>query len=539
MKVLGKNMKRAFLLVVSALLLGSLAEGQQMLSGAGIPAGAIGNNGDLYHRTDISAVYGPKASGSWPGTFSYTIGVGCTTAYHIDKDCDGYGVGPTQLTVDPNPLFGVDADDNDAAVNTPASVIAKWGTISAFLTHLGYPTNRIIYIDPVNGSDSTGAGTVGSPYQTWSPVITSLSYAGTGAGATLLYRGGVTALGNYLVNSHLPYASSPSNPVVVMPYPGERGIVHGISADSQNFGKSANVIYDGWTLSCSNTGLGNGIDGNHADGITIKNSEISGCSHGWQVGGGGQNLTIDGNVFHDTQSHAVYPTSAGLYASGQFNCSGWNWDTTGGNFPSGFNPFTNLQFKNNLIYNAGTGGLEAVHLNAMICGGAVTGNFLHNIGGTGLGLQTSVQGTPSAPFLVANNVIFSNQSSAITISIYGCDNNGMPVSSTQTDCTSTGLPVGGGPYYPNEHDYISIINNTLWTGQYASQGGGQCNPTSGPWSMHDPELWHPGKRLRGPVRWNAGWDPGESLDQEPDDREQPDPDLQRLRGWIESTRIPY
>lgn len=454
--------------------------GRSMRSGSGVPSSGTGNDGDLYYRTDSKAIYGPKIDGSWSSTFSYIIGVGCTTAYHIDKDCDGYGVGPTAQTVDYNPLFSVDADDNDVDVNTPASVITKWGSISAFLTHLSYPTSTITYIDPVSGSDSTGAGTVGNPYQTWTPVITNLSYAGSGAGATtLIYRGGITGLGNYLANSHLPYASSSANPIVIIPYPGERGILQSITADSQGYGQSSNVIYDGFTLHCGAIGTGNGFDGNHNDGIIIKNMEISGCSHGWQVGGGGQNLTIDGNVFHDTQSHAVYPTTL-IYSATLFDCPGWTWNTTGAPFPSGYNPFKNLIFKNNLVYNSGTGGLEAVHLNALICGGSVTGNIIHNTGGTGLGFQTGVQGQSGSPFLIANNAIFSNQSSAITMSIYGCDNNGSASTSSQFIMGGScfGSSFSSGTFYnPAFFNYISIINNTFWTGQYATQGGGQCSPT--------------------------------------------------------------
>ena len=54
-----------------------------------------------------------------------------------------------------------DADDSDAGVNTPASVIAKYGSIGAFLDHLGYSHTHIYYIasltDPTYpGNDSTG-----------------------------------------------------------------------------------------------------------------------------------------------------------------------------------------------------------------------------------------------------------------------------------------------------------------------------------------------------------------------------------------------
>jgi hypothetical protein len=453
-----------------------VADAAVMLSGSDAPSSGAGSNGDLYHRTDTRAIYGPKSAGAWPATFSYVVGKGCTTAYHIDKDCDGYGVGPTSQTTDPNPLFDVDADDNDATVNTSASVLTKYGTINAFLAYLGYPTNVVKYIDPVGGNDSTGDGSAGNPYLTWQPLATTFNHNGAGTGGTVLWRAGAASWGS--VSN--PFATSFSAPVVVMAYPGERVTIQGINLNTETYGKSANVIYDGWTLRCPVLGAGNGFDANHVNGITLKNMEMSGCSHAWQVGGGGQDLTIDNTVMHDTSSHAVYPTSAGLYAAGQFDCAAWTWDTTGGNFPNGFNPYTNLRITNSLVYNSGTGGLEALHLNAYICGGAVSGNIIHNTGGTGIGLQTSVQGTSSVPFLVANNLIVSNQSAGITISVYGCDNNGSPAAASQFDpggtCFGSSFGIGT-TYYPGMHDYISIVNNTIWTGQYATQGGGDCSPT--------------------------------------------------------------
>src|SRR5689334_24848951 len=68
------------------------------------------------------------------------IGMGCTTVYYIDKDCDGYGVGKKSSGIYPlgdNTALGSpgtytmgdmpDADDEDPAVNTTASWEAKWG----------------------------------------------------------------------------------------------------------------------------------------------------------------------------------------------------------------------------------------------------------------------------------------------------------------------------------------------------------------------------------------------------------------------------
>src|ERR1035437_8720931 len=88
-------------------------------------------------------------------------GIGCTTAFHIDKDCDGYGVGTAPD--DPSPLLGPDADDNDATVHTAAQAKAKYsgGTaasdgLSLFLAHLGY-TPAHYYFVSTSGNNSTGA----------------------------------------------------------------------------------------------------------------------------------------------------------------------------------------------------------------------------------------------------------------------------------------------------------------------------------------------------------------------------------------------
>ena len=73
-------------------------------------------------------------------------GEGCTTAFVIDRDCDGYGVG--------SPL-GPDADDTDPRVNTAASALAKYGTLDQLLAPLGYHPTRKLFI-AANGDDRRG-----------------------------------------------------------------------------------------------------------------------------------------------------------------------------------------------------------------------------------------------------------------------------------------------------------------------------------------------------------------------------------------------
>jgi hypothetical protein len=47
-----------------------------VLNGAGAPSNELGTNGDFYLDTTASTLYGPKASGVWPGTGVSLVGPG-------------------------------------------------------------------------------------------------------------------------------------------------------------------------------------------------------------------------------------------------------------------------------------------------------------------------------------------------------------------------------------------------------------------------------------------------------------------------------
>lgn len=49
-------------------------DGRSVLNGSAAPDNSIGNNGDFYLRTSNSTLYGPKASGVWPGSGVSLIG---------------------------------------------------------------------------------------------------------------------------------------------------------------------------------------------------------------------------------------------------------------------------------------------------------------------------------------------------------------------------------------------------------------------------------------------------------------------------------
>ena len=436
-----------------------------MVSGTGAPTSGLGDNGDLYHRTDVPSIYGPKANGAWPSTYSVIAGQGCTTPYHIDKDCDGYGVGPTEYTTDPNPLLGPDADDNDAAVNTPDSVISKYGTISAFLSYKGYPTNRVYYISN-SGNNSTGDGSSAKPYASWGPVITRMH---DGSGGTVMFRAGTYGGVNECDAGYACYnpIGSSSSPVVVMAYPGESVVFDGspaIGLQPTAVGTSdiaSNVIFDGMKLFSPNNGYGYAMRGNgymttQMSNITLVNAEVAGWSIAVQPIGPAQNFTVDNSVFHDEAEHCIYPVDTpNLYSTSLYSFSNWTPTSTG----SG--PLTNISFTHNLVYNSGSGGYEPVHYNAIINGGTIGSNVIWNNGGTGIGLQTGVQNVS-----VTNNLVYSNSAAAITLSVYGCDNNGSAMTSAQAtngQCPDYASDIGV-TYYPNMLNNISIVNNTFWTG---------------------------------------------------------------------------
>jgi len=67
------------------------ATGASILSGAGAPSSGTGNNGDFYLNTTSTCLYGPKASGSWPGTCTSLVGSGTITGVTAGSGLTGGG----------------------------------------------------------------------------------------------------------------------------------------------------------------------------------------------------------------------------------------------------------------------------------------------------------------------------------------------------------------------------------------------------------------------------------------------------------------
>ena len=50
------------------------AAGNSVLNGSGAPSGGTGSNGDFYIDTTANRLYGPKAAGAWPGSYTSLVG---------------------------------------------------------------------------------------------------------------------------------------------------------------------------------------------------------------------------------------------------------------------------------------------------------------------------------------------------------------------------------------------------------------------------------------------------------------------------------
>ena len=315
-------------------------------------------------------------------------GLGKSTYTCIDKDGDGYGVGPG--------CVGPDADDNDAAVFSGPQAIAKYGTMRNFLMHLGYNPRHIFYLS-TTGNDSTGImDDPTHPYQTWAKMNTLLGNGTFGVGDMLMFRGGTWT------NTTLrPFSGQAGSPVILMAYPGEAAWFdnHATGAPIVSLPDQSYIIVDGLKVTGGLT-VGSGcITGSSADARTsstfhdniFRNIEATGCGQGLDFMNGLTNLTIEDNLIHGSSAggqHCIYIGSRGL-------------------------PSSNVKVQRNICYNAAWNGF---HINGRFTNLQVDQNIIYTVGIAGFSLQEGVSNS-----FFRNNLIFNTSSAAIEISNYPGD----------------------------------------------------------------------------------------------------------------------
>ena len=332
-------------------------------------------------------------------------GPGCTTATVIDWDCDGYG---------PGSLLGPDADDQDATVNTSITALAKYGTTSAMLSHLGYNPQRRLYI-ATNGSNATGQpNNEAMPYASWLGVQGILQ-----PGDAVIWRAG-----KYSDHPYLAVSGTTANPIILMAYPGEKVILDQAS-NGIDFVSQSNLTFDGLILQNTATNLGEGMFfGDPAVNITIRNMELTKRGRGMLGMNGLSNVLIERNVIHDTtEEHCIY-----LGAREK--------------------PDTNVTIKNNLIYN---GSYNGIQFNGRVTNLVVDSNIIYN---NLLSALSFLEGVSNST--IKNNLMFGNGRNCMLIWDYPGDPN-----------------QNINPYDQNNDTFI---NNTCYVGSMDATGTGISQP---------------------------------------------------------------
>ena len=338
------------------------------------------------------------------------IGRGCTNAFYIDNDCDGYGVG--------SPL-GPDADDNDPAINTAKTFINKYGNPNSFLNHLGYKVRNVYYISTDGRDESGEMNNIERPFATWGKVKKLLK-PGDGA----IFRGGEYKIRWGMDISGLQGTSG--QPIIIMAYPGEKVIIDDISYAISAAGPvgCAFLIIDGFVLdNTKKTGLGYGIRLHltaQAHNIVFRNIEASNWSSGVHAMCDLRDLSFEYSVFHNNKAeHGIYLGAREI-------------------------PNSNVVVRNCVMYQNGRHGFQH---NGRIINLLLEDNIIHSntLGGVSL-----LEGVSNSIF--RNNLIFNNNKQGIIFYLYD-------------DPTTKSIQ-------PYDQTNNLIINNTIWIGRYNWKGDG-------------------------------------------------------------------
>jgi len=395
------------------------------------------------------------------------IGKGCTTAFYIDEDCDGYGVGTGYV-------LGVDADDTDPDIYNLATVEAEYGSMTSgdYLNNIksylctvrGYCNIQDIYFLAANGNDSTGAvNDIDSPFLSvgYSASAPGVKKAGLDAGDLVLYRGGIYNETSSAVSFVYGPEGAVGLPIILMSFPGELAIL-GFDGGKITIGGDAppnikdHFIVDTFQTGYEAPGVGQGLTCPRVNNLTVRYVEFLYHWQGTRCQYDVRNTLLEHNVVHHNTgggNHLNYWGGANnssnqifrdniFYANvatSDYPLFQWNSGAGGGPdnltwerniFHSGRKmglslengPFTNLHIRNNLFFNIG--GPDIIVYNyapdweGEIESGYITNNIFWRgnepgpYGGTdpedfySIGLQNVVDDDPHS-FEIVNNIFYS------------------------------------------------------------------------------------------------------------------------------------
>jgi hypothetical protein len=384
------------------------------------------------------------------------VGAGCTTAFYIDLDCDGYGVGkktsgkyplgisdtintPGTYTTGDMP----DADDSDPAVHTTAEWEAKWGASNAGIVKFlqqrkGFANTKRVWYVSLKGDNATARiGDPARPFRSVGPIAGALRDQ---LGGVIVVRGGAWGTGlNFNAcgaNPCFHVTGTEANPVYVIAYPGEKVETNtNINTDLNYWPNKAtgNVTYDGLVFTAARYGIGDAVLTTDTDHMTFVNCEFAGW-HQLFWGNHSEDIVVKNNVFHDMMYHAVYFGSFELAHPGDGD---FDFDADAAAYKAGKSRGASQRARviGNVMYNNGESGFDPIHINSIIRDVLVEGNIVSYSGGSAITFQTGVYNSA-----IRNNVLFDNGRDAITFHLYGVKPPGIKGNTVENNTIWVGSP---------------------------------------------------------------------------------------------------
>lgn len=339
----------------------------------GLPAGLSMTPSGLLSGTSAQSglftigVAASNPTGTVNGTFSLTAAasgapaipsaLGHSTYNCLDVDGDGYGVGPGCL--------GPDADDTDATVHSASDVLAKWPTLAAFWSHMGWSPTNVLYLDGGAGSctaiatpfvydPAKGCGTIAA-------AITAMS-----AGYAVVIRAGTYSQGAATLSLKTGTLSGTACTAYTyyLAYPGELADVEfagGVMSLSPSASQSCFFV-DGIKWNQNSHGVGRGFGASLAVpmyGWSISHNEVSGFTDNVFPQYNQHGTQIVHNYIHDAYAGGDFGHN--IYLGSNVTDSGGT--TIFGNIISNADdtcihmngPMTNITVDSNLVYGCSKG----------------------------------------------------------------------------------------------------------------------------------------------------------------------------------------
>jgi len=352
-------------------------------------------------------------------------GLGASTTTCMDKDGDGYGTGTGTGCTN-----GADADDNDAAVNTTATVLSTYGSLLGYFqikySELGLTgASRLWHVSSTGNNGTCAVGSFTTP-PTVACATMSHFFSNYLAGDTILIRSG----GEIVDNWDPQVDGTAAQPVLVAGYPGEKFVYKGNNGGSTfNIVDRSNLIIDclggdldGNGLSQEVIGQGH-VNGGNSTNIAVRNCFLHGAFKWQLVGGNGlRNYAFEDNVAH------------GANNSGEEHVSYLSTRT---------DPVSRVVVRRNIIYNSGVNG-NGFQFNGRFTDLHVDQNMFHSNRLSGISLLQSVFAAK-----ITNNISFNNGRTGLILFNY------------DGDCLDVPTP---GPICPYDQIGNLIEGNTFWTG---------------------------------------------------------------------------